>query len=177
MNSSLNNGTAAVVNPPLTPKQNFAFLGSPPLVPGEDTRGYEQLLAFVTNTVKPVDIVDVILIRDFVDEEWEILRYRRATANLINTAKANIEETWTICESSELTEDAVIAQAVSLKLGDIERLDRMIMTKEIRRDNALREADRHQANFGARLRRAAEKVEDVDYRVIKEKPAEEQQAS
>ena len=88
-----------------------------------------------------------------------------------------IEKVRTLLDSSELTEDAIIAQAVSLKLGDIERLDRMVMTKEARRDNALQETERHRANLGARLRRAAEQVEDADFCVIEESPAGEKGAS
>jgi hypothetical protein len=181
-------------------------------VPGEDASANEHLRAIVTNTVKPIDCVEAILTRDFVDEEWEILRYRRVTANLIKTAKAKaladalrqvtcqdisvddrvpeelasrwtkgdqdaIEKVRTLLDSSELTEDAIIAQAVSLKLDDIERLDRMVMTKEVRRDNALHEIERHRANFGARLRRAAEQIEEADFCVIEESPAGEKGAA
>jgi hypothetical protein len=211
MNSSTNNGGKSVPNFALTPNRNLAFLGSPPLVPGEDASAYERLLTIVTNTVKPIDCVEVILIRDFVDEEWEILRYRRATANLIKAAKAEaladalrqatsqdfsfddqapeklalgwtkgdqdaIEKVQTLLDPAELTEDAIIARAVSLKLNDVERLDRMVMTKEARRNNALEETERHRANFGARLRRAAEQVEDADFCVIEESPAGEKRA-
>jgi hypothetical protein len=45
--------------------------------------------------------------------------------------------------------DAVMAQALSLKLDDIERIDRMIATAEGRRNAILREVDRHRTSMEA----------------------------
>ena len=52
--------------------------------------------------------------------------------------------------STGLTMDAVIAQTLSVKIDDIERIDRMIMTAEARRNAVLREVDRHRANWRRR---------------------------
>jgi hypothetical protein len=49
----------------------------------------------------------------------------------------------------------------------------MLVTMEARRDNILRELDRHRATRAAQRRRPAEQVEDAAYGEIEEKPAEE----
>ncbi len=196
----LSDGNSAVPS-----KYNPAFLGSPPLLPGEDSRAYDQLLAIVAEAMEPKNPLEFIWLKDFADEEWEIVRLRRIAANLIKAAKATAladrlrqelsnSFAFDVVEAPELAlkwakgdpdavkkvrtlldaepaEDELIAQAVSLKLDDLERLDRMIMTKEIRRDNALREMERHHDSLAARLRRAVEEVEDAEYSVIEEKPA------
>jgi hypothetical protein len=59
------------------------FLGAPPLIPGESARDYEQLLTAVTNVMKPVDVLEFMWIRDIVDLQWDIIRFRRFKADLI----------------------------------------------------------------------------------------------
>jgi hypothetical protein len=49
--------------------------------------------------------------------------------------------------------DAVMAHALSLKLNDTERIDRMIATAEVRRNAILREVDRHRTRAQAQARR------------------------
>src|SRR5262249_17531892 len=50
--------------------------------------------------------------------------------------------------SAGLTMDAVMAQALSLKLDDIERIDRMIASAEGSRNAILREVDRYRRHGG-----------------------------
>ena len=50
---------------------DLLFLGPPPLIPGEDAKDYQQLLAAVTNDIKPVDFMETIWTRDIVDLQWD----------------------------------------------------------------------------------------------------------
>ena len=59
-----------------------------------------------------------------------------------------------------------MAQTLSLKLDDIERIDRMIAIAEARRNTILREVDRHRETLSQNLRRAVQQVEDGQLRVI-----------
>jgi hypothetical protein len=59
--------------------------------------------------------------------------------------------------------DVVAAAALSKKLDEFERIDRMITSAEARRNNALREIDRHRATLGAALRAAVDEVEDAEF--------------
>ena len=67
--------------PELTPR--LALFGMPPLIEGEDAATYEELLAHMLAAVKPVDVIDEMLIGDVASLEWEILRWRRLKASLI----------------------------------------------------------------------------------------------
>jgi butyrate kinase len=49
--------------------------------------------------------------------------------------------------------DAVMAQTLSISLDEIERIDRMIATAEVRRNAILREVDRHRTRAQAQARR------------------------
>jgi hypothetical protein len=51
-------------------------------------------------------------------------------------------------------DDAVMAQTLALKINEVERIDRLIMNAEARRNVVLHEIDRHRASLGQRLRRA-----------------------
>jgi hypothetical protein len=59
-----------------------------------------------------------------------------------------------------------MAQTLSIKLDDIERIDRMIAIAEARRNAILREIDRHREVLSQNLRRAVQDVEDGQLQVI-----------
>lgn len=71
-----------------------------------------------------------------------------------------------ILASADLTMDAVMARALEPKLDQVERIDRMIMSAEARRNAALRELDRHRASLAQALRRATDNIEDAQFREI-----------
>ena len=60
------------------------LFGPAPILEGEDSRAYDELLLRVSSDVKPSDIFEDIWIRDVVDHTWEILRLRRIKTNLLN---------------------------------------------------------------------------------------------
>src|SRR5215813_9585555 len=57
--------------------QRLAVFGPPLLLEGEDAEAYDELLARLYAAVKPVDVIDEMLIADIVALEWEVLRWRR----------------------------------------------------------------------------------------------------
>jgi hypothetical protein len=171
------------------------LFGPPPLFDGEDTEIYDQLLTQVSTTVMPTDIFEEIWVRDFVDLTFEVFRLRRLTANLIKAnAYKGLSETlaplvgWSQAEtlaegwaarksdvveevnktltSAGLTTDNILAQTFSLKVNDIERIEHMIALAEARRNDTLREIDRHRQTLGQKLRRAAQQLEGGQLRVI-----------
>ena len=175
--------------------EHSALFGPPPLFDGEDTKTYEQLLTQVSTTVMPTDIFEDIWVRDFVDLTIEVLRLRRLKASLM-TANAYkglsetlaplvgrsqaetlaegwaarksdvVEEVNKTLTSAGLTTDSILAQTFSLKVNDIERIEHMIALAEARRNATLREIDRHRQTLGQKLRRAAQQLEDGQFRVI-----------
>jgi len=177
------------------PAAPLALLGPPPLFEAEDTAAYDELLVRISGTVKPADIFEEIWVRDIVDLVWEAFRLRRLKANLMtavahkglreilepsigwtdarNLAEARaarersaIKQADELLASAGLTMDAVMAQSLSLKLNDIERIDRMIAAAEMRRNAILREIDRHRTTWGQELRRAAQQAEEAGFKLI-----------
>src|SRR6266851_3163221 len=61
----------------------LAAFDDSPLIPGEDRAAYDELLACISAAVEPADIFEKMWVRDIVDHQWEILRYRRLMANLM----------------------------------------------------------------------------------------------
>ena len=49
----------------------WAFLGPPPLIPGEKQVIYNELLVRISGTLRPADILEEIWIRDVVDLVWD----------------------------------------------------------------------------------------------------------
>ncbi len=142
-----------------------APFGPPPLIKGENSAEYDELLTRVSAAVSPADILEDIWVRDLVDLTWETWRYRRLKAALMAISahkalgavldpllewheKQALVAGWTagepeaiksvdaLLKSAGLTMDSVMAQSLSIKLDDIERIDRMIALAEARRNAA-----------------------------------------
>jgi protein-tyrosine-phosphatase len=65
-----------------------------------------------------------------------------------------------------LTIDDATAKTIESKLDSFERLDRMLASAEARRNNALREIDRHRDALGGGVRRSIEEIEDAEFRDV-----------
>src|SRR5262245_48397444 len=175
--------------------EHLTLFGPPQLFDGEDPKIYDQLLTQVSTTVMPEDIFEDMWVRDVVDLTIEVLRLRRLKASLLTTnAYKGLSETLaplvgrlqaeTLAEgwvarksdvveevnktltSAGLSTDSILAQTFSLKVNDIERMEHMMALAEMRRNSTLREIDRHRQTLGQKLRRAAQQLEDGQFRVI-----------
>jgi hypothetical protein len=119
-----------------------SLFGPPPVLKTEDAGSYERLLTRVSKDQKPNDIFEEIWIRDAVDNSWEALRWRRLLTNLL--------------ESNRL-EDII---------DSIERLDRLAMTAEARRNAALHEINRHRISCEQNRRQEPQEAEDVEFTLV-----------
>ena len=71
-----------------------------------------------------------------------------------------------ILKKAGLGMEDVMAEALSSKIDSFERIDRMLASSEARRNNALREIDRHRSTLGAAVRQAIDEVEDAEFRDV-----------
>jgi hypothetical protein len=176
----------------------------PQLIAGEDRGAYDQFFAKVCAMVKPADIIEEIYVRDFVDCDWDVRRYRRlkhalmaATAHeglqkvlepisfegwldLVEAWAARkpeaIEEVDRRLAAAGLTIDAVMAQTLCKHLDEMKGIEAMIAIAEVRRNGALGEIERHRATLALRLRKTAQQI-DAEYQEVDEKSAEPKRLS
>jgi hypothetical protein len=73
--------------------------------------------------------------------------------------QAAVDEVDALLASAGLDGEVVKAEALSLRLREIEGLNRMIANAEARMKTTLREIDRHRKGFGEQMRRAIEQVD------------------
>jgi hypothetical protein len=171
------------------------LFGPSPLMEGEDIGLYDDLLIRISTAIKPSDILEDIWVREVLDLVWETFRLRRLKWTLLTATAVegltkvlgpligwgqgdDLARAWAarkpsaikrveeILASAELNMDAVMAQTLSVKLDEIERIDRMIAMAETRRNITLREVDRHRETLSQNLRRAVQDVEDGQLGVI-----------
>jgi hypothetical protein len=177
---------------------------APPLIEGESSAGYDELLARICETLQPCDVLEQIWMRDIVDLAWEIFRLRRLKTSLMSAAAhegmAEVLRPLVDCPEqfakgwarrSERTVrnveaalakagscmDAVAARTFSARIGDFERIERMLTVAEARRNGALRELDRYRASFALRLRRAVQAAEDASLAVVAPAPPAREEAA
>jgi hypothetical protein len=166
-----------------------SLFGPPPLIDGEDLNNYEELLAAIFGVVKPADILEQIFARDVIDTSWGVLRLRRLQANLmhahahrgmrktllplVGVLKAQtlaeawaarkpgaVEEINEVLASAGLSMETVMANTLSFKLDEFERIDRMVTVAEARRSAALQEIERHRETLAKKLRQAVQGLEN-----------------
>ena len=167
-----------------------------PLLPGEKQADYADVAARVVKAAQPRDAIEEFLVRDVVDLTWEILRLRRVKASVLRASMGvgvqralagvglhyseadKLGDNWAagnesartkvdaILNKAGLTIDEATAKTLENKLDSFERLDRMLASAEARRNNALREIDRHRDALGGCVRRSIEEIEDAEFRDV-----------
>src|SRR5438105_295778 len=148
-------------------------LGRVSVIPGENPRTYDDLLARFTAALKPVDIVEETWVRDVADLTWEVLRMRRLKANLLSScAHQGLYEVVQVFDPEDagrtprawaarnpqairrvdaalstagFSLDTVMAHTLSRRMGKIERIERMTAAAERRRDMAVQQIRRNRA--------------------------------
>jgi hypothetical protein len=71
-----------------------------------------------------------------------------------------------ILKNSGFTMDEVMAEAFAAVIDPFERIDRLLASAEARRNNALREIDRHREALGAAVRRGVDEVQDAEFQDV-----------
>lgn len=167
-----------------------------PLLPGENQAEYDGIASRIANASRPKDAIEELLVRDVIDLTWEIVRLRRIKAGIIRAStsagvdtvlgrvgypypgRRELVEGWAAGDKSArrevsailtkagITIDEVTATTFDQELDSLERIDRMLASAEARRNNALREIDRHRETLGAAMRQSFDDIEDADFRDV-----------
>lgn len=171
------------------------LFGHPPLLQGENRADFDKLLERLARDEKPTDTMEHAWVWDIAVFTWEIGRYRRSIAGLCAVNRvlalkivlaplygdedhANLFDRWAqrdqdavkyvdaLLQGAGLSMEDVIAQTLSVKINDIERLDRIVMGLEARRITVLREIVRRRAALGSALRKSVEEIEEGEFTEI-----------
>jgi hypothetical protein len=167
-----------------------------PLLPGEQEAEYAEFALAIVKAAHPNDAIEDLLTRDVIDLSWEVLRLRRLKAGLLRGAisssiyqvmcrlgyedeyawklaanwaaerKAAQKEVAGALQKAQLTMEDVMAETLEGKIDSFERFDRMLASSEARRNNALREIERHRAALGVAVRQAIDEVQDAEFRDV-----------
>src|SRR5208282_310642 len=73
-------------------------------------------------------------------------------------------------KNAGFTMDEVMAEAFAAVIDPFERIDRLLASAEARRNNALREIDRHREALGAAVRRGVDEVQDAEFQDVETGP-------
>jgi hypothetical protein len=130
---------------------------------------------------------------DAVDKVDEVLGYSLHVDDILGRARARKAEelmkeyarrepgavtlVHEVLAGAGLSMDRFMADALSQKLTDIERIDRLITTAQSRREASLREIERRRAFLGETLRRSVQEIEEGEFEVIEPTPAEGKNAA
>jgi hypothetical protein len=158
---------------PLAIADVTAELGCMPMLPGEDAQVFAKFRADVMAAAKPRDVIEQILVGEFVCQYWEAIRWRRYKANLLRlssertrarlAAGGGVEDL--IVGETEVFMSGAFARALGEKLSLIERLDFLLESAEARRASALRELHRHREALAAQTEKAAQRIEDAEFSI------------
>ena len=171
-----------------------AALPEPTFLEGEDSDQYRRIAERVRAAASPTDIIEEFCVRDIIDLQWDLFRYRRLSQSTIKLnlhhglgkILNNIEvpmllqdtvDSWCKKEPSTIQKvDRMLAAAglsmadvsaatMELKLSELERINNLIASAEARRANVIREVERRRT-FVRSLRDAVAQVEEADFREV-----------
>ena len=153
-----------------------------PLDRDEPAGPREALYAHILAEVKPRGIVEHVWVHDYVDRHFDVVRLRADKADLLSASAGEglravlrdlgVNDYFTLAErwhardpdaiaavdaalaAAHLGPGVVRAQALAVRIREIEAIDRMILGAEARRDEMLRQLYHHQAALAERLRNA-----------------------
>ncbi len=169
------------------PGDIFSLFGDPPVLSTENRKIYSDLLCKVAQAVKPKNIIEWMWIKDIVDLSWEIRRLRRYKAQLIEIERRSRldvieinEETATLPpeqtsppskvykqhqtrKKTELHAERGSAMAFLAVIPNYERIDRLLVSAELRRNAALRDIQFYRESLAHLLRDASDKIIDAEY--------------
>jgi hypothetical protein len=183
---------AVRIKRPVEPREQPSLFGPRPLIEGEDAAAYDELLARFSAVIKPKDFLEEMWVRDIVDLTWETLRMRRLKAGLLTSVTweglkevlsdlvdpfeaGNLSKDWAardrqavkkvdkLLTSKRLTMELAVARALSANIDSFERIDRMVMNAEARRNAALRELERRRTSLALALRQASDDVVEAQF--------------
>jgi hypothetical protein len=187
----------AVQNKPTEFLKKSSLFGPSPLTEGEDARQYDELQTRFSATIKPKDFLEEMWTRDVVDLTWDILRMRRLKAGLLTSVMSEgmdkilrqlldweeaheLSEAWSardpeaiksvdaLLAARGLTMELAAARGFEASIDTFERIDRMAMAAEARRNSALRELERHRASLAQALRQASDDIIEAEYQDVKQ---------
>jgi hypothetical protein len=72
----------------------------------------------------------------------------------------------TVMPGQPVTMEDVMAETLEGKIDSFERFDRLLASSEARRNNALREIERHRAALGSAVRQAIDGIQDAEFRDV-----------
>jgi hypothetical protein len=183
-------------------KQFTTRLGPAPLLPKAERKYRRAILKQILCEIEPTGVLEVIWLRESVDLLVEVLRLRRFKARLlaarlshgiyvllgrrIDDGDANwLADEWAAGKRSAKKKvrglfvkygfDMEMARALTFT-DNIElfaRLDALIASAEIRRNNALREIERYRSGLGASLRRAGDDIIDAECEEVSDAETED----
>ena len=76
-----------LANPTLIPDEIMSLFGRPPVVVTESKDVYLRQLECIAAAIGPEDIIEWIMVKAIADLSWEIARYERAKAGIIDSAR------------------------------------------------------------------------------------------
>ena len=186
--------------------ESRVLFGPPALLPGESLAEYWRLYSLFQADLAPADVIEKIWLRDLVDLQWEVRRWRRLNNELLSSSKhhgldkiltslfgyggARTELKWDwmardptaiatvsdLLNLAGLTEDAILAQTLAVQLDVIDRIDRMTFQAERRRDLAIQQIERRREDLAARARAAVKRASEEEIEDVEFKELSEPEA-
>jgi hypothetical protein len=119
------------------------LFGPPPILPGEDTKAYDEMLNGIVSAIAPCDFVEQIWVRDLTNAAWDLFRWRRMETAYLALKVPEQADSKASGLAVSLLEQDEITRFLWSELAWIERIQARIMTAQRRFDEIMRELHRH----------------------------------
>ena len=164
-----------------------------PLLDGEDAQEFADFQLACINAVRPANAIEEVWVLDFINYTWEAMRLRRIKVALIHSYRKSavqhllsdhgglllgddaVAEGWSagdeesvehveqLLETHGLDDDTITAIAFQRCLTELESLDRLIASYDLRRDKAIRELEQRRELLARRARAFADNTREAEF--------------
>jgi hypothetical protein len=117
------------------------LLGKPPLLKHENKDHYFELMRRLASTTRPNDFIEWLWVRDVADLTWEIIRWRRLKAALMNAGRQRAIEHFVcisapgLMDSVDASDPAILAEEWFTNPASKNDVDELLAKRELDADS------------------------------------------
>ena len=99
------------------------LFGPPPVLESEDLKAYDAMLAHILKSLKPRDFIEQMLAKDLTDATWEMKRYSRHKALVIERQYREQQEMEEAEEAEETEESEQVEESAAVEGEQSEQVE------------------------------------------------------
>jgi hypothetical protein len=149
------------------------------LLPGEDEEFFRRFRERALEDIEPRDLIEELLVRDFIYQAWDVMRFQRYKSNLLalgsersaaviarEAKNAPALQDRLILGEADTVMCGAFDETLSGKLKLVAGLDGLLESAQAGRTRTLHDLHRYRSDVASRAQTAFKKIVDAEFRTL-----------